>query len=103
MRFEEAYQGWNSGRLTQAEAARLLGMGERNFRRYVARYHEDGLDGLIDRRIEQVSHRKAPVDEVMQLTQRYQKQHLGWNAKHFFAWYRNAQGELMTLPLQAVA
>ena len=25
MRFEEAHEGWESGRLTQAEAARLLG------------------------------------------------------------------------------
>jgi|GEM_PF-3490896 len=26
MRFEEAYGGWNEGRLTQAEAAMLLGV-----------------------------------------------------------------------------
>ena len=37
MRFEEAYEGWNEGRLTQAEAARLLGMCERSFRRYLGR------------------------------------------------------------------
>jgi len=35
MRFEEAYQRWNVGRLTQAEAAQLLGPCERSFRRYV--------------------------------------------------------------------
>ena len=64
MRFEEAYEGWNEGRLTQAEAARILGMCERSFRRYLARYEAEGLDGLIDRRLEQVSNRRAPVDEV---------------------------------------
>lgn len=26
MRFEEAYEGWNRGRLTQSEAAQILGM-----------------------------------------------------------------------------
>ena len=26
MRFEEAYAGWNEGRLTQGEAAQMLGM-----------------------------------------------------------------------------
>ena len=26
MRFEETYEGWNEGRLTQAEAARILGV-----------------------------------------------------------------------------
>jgi hypothetical protein len=34
MRFEEAYEGWKLGRLTQGEAATLLGMSERNFRRH---------------------------------------------------------------------
>jgi len=35
MRFYEAYNGWQRGHLTQEEAGRLLGMGERNFRRYL--------------------------------------------------------------------
>ena len=37
MRFEEAYEGWNEGRLTQAEAARIVGVCERSFRRYMMR------------------------------------------------------------------
>ena len=88
MRFEEAYEGWEDGRLTQAESASLLGVCERTFRRYLNRYEEEGLQGLIDRRLEQVSHRRAPVDEVMQVTERYRARHMGWNAKHFYAWYR---------------
>ena len=35
MRFEEAYLGWTEGRLLQEEAARLLGVCERSFRRYI--------------------------------------------------------------------
>lgn len=92
MRFDEAYEGWNEGRLTQEEAGRLLGVGERSFRRYVARYEADGLEGLIDRRLEQVSHRTAPVDEVLALTERYRAQHSGWNVKHFHSWYRRTGG-----------
>lgn len=88
MRFEEAYESWNAGRLTQFEAARLLGVCERSFRRYLVRFEAAGLDGLIDRRLEQVSHRRAPVDEVMALTDRYRDRHGGWNVKHFHAWYR---------------
>ena len=38
MRFEEAYEGWSEGRLTQAAAAQILGMCERSFRRYLSRY-----------------------------------------------------------------
>mgnify|MGYP003946330871 FL=1 len=92
MRFEEAYEGWNAKRLTQAEAAQLLGMCERSFRRYLARYEAQGLDGLIDRRLEQVSNRRAPVDEVMALTEQYRSRHLGWNVKHFHSWYRRMGG-----------
>ena len=91
MRFEEAYGGWQEKRLTQGEAAELLGMSERNFRRYVGRYEADGLNGLIDLRIEQVSSRRAPVDEVMRLVDLYQSRHDGWNVKHFHAWYRKDQ------------
>jgi len=92
MRFEEAYDGWDSGRLTQSEAASLLGVCERSFRRYLARYEASGLDGLIDRRLEQVSHRKAPVDEVLKLTQQYRTRHQDWSAKHFYGWYRKDGG-----------
>ena len=50
MRFEEAFGGWQEGRLLQEEAARLLGVCDRSFRRYVERYEEGGLEGLIDKR-----------------------------------------------------
>ena len=92
MRFEETYEGWNAGRLTQFEAARILGMCERSFRRYLLRYEAEGLEGLIDRRLEQASHHRAPVDEVMALTEQYRTRHSGWNVKHFHGWYQRAGG-----------
>lgn len=92
MRFEEAYEGWNKGRLTQAEAGLVLGMCERSFRRYLSRYEADGLEGLIDRRLDQISNRRAPVDEVMALTELYQTRHSGWNVKHFHGWYKREGG-----------
>lgn len=92
MRFEEAYGGWNEGRLSQAEAAQILGMSERTFRRYLTRYEVDGLEGLIDRRLDQVSNRRAPVDEVMALSTQYRSEHAGWNVKHFHSWYRRGGG-----------
>jgi transposase len=93
MRFEEGYNGWQQGRLTQEEAARLLGICDRTFRRYIDRYEDEGLDGLIDKRLGQVSHRRAPVDEVVRLVDRYRKHHEGWNAKHFYAWYQRDGGQ----------
>jgi len=93
MRFEEAYGGWQGGRLTQEEAARLLGVCERTFRRQINRYEDDGIQGLIDKRLAQASHRRAPVDEVMQVTERYRRRHMGWSAKHYFSWYRRDGGK----------
>lgn len=93
MRFEEAYEDWQAGRLTQEEAAKLLGVCDRTFRRYVARFEEEGLEGLLDKRLNQPSHRKAPVDEVMALVERYRSRHDGWNAKHFYSWYKRDGGQ----------
>jgi hypothetical protein len=98
MRFEEAYEGWNERRLTQAEATRILGTCERSFRRCLVRYEAEGLDGLIDRRLEQMSNRRAPVDEVLALTDQYRSRHRGCpetdskNVKHFHSWYRREGG-----------
>ena len=82
MRFEEAYEGWRNGGFTQEEAAMVLGVCDRTFRRYLVRYDEGGLDALMDKRLTQASHRCAPVDEVMRLTEQYKSRYLGWNDKH---------------------
>jgi len=61
-------------------ASRLLETGEggpaaRGMRadlsRYVDRYEDEGLQGAIDKHLEQVSHQRAPVDEVIALVERY--------------------------------
>lgn len=93
MRFEETYRGWTESRLTQEEAALLLGICARTFRRYIDRYEDEGLDGLIDKRLSQVSCRRAPVDEVMRLVDRYRNRHRGWNVKHYYSWYKRDGGQ----------
>ena len=45
MRFEDAYEGWTEKRLTQIDAARLLGVCPRTFRRTINRYEEGSLAG----------------------------------------------------------
>ena len=92
MRFEEAYAGWSGGRLTQEEAAQILGVCERSFRRYVVRFEAEGVEGLSDRRLEQASNRLAPVDEVLAITEQYRARHAGWNVRHFHSWYQREGG-----------
>jgi len=84
MRFSEVYLGWRKRRLTQEEAAEILGVSDRTFRRYIDRYEESGTEGLSDRRLTQASFRRAGVDEVMAVVERYETRYLGWNVKHFY-------------------
>ena len=93
MRFEEVHNGWTEGRLTQEEAARILGTCSRTFRRYINRYEESGLEGLKDKRLEQASSRLAPVDEVQRVISIYKTRHSGWNARHFHSWYMREGGK----------
>ena len=92
MRFEETWNEWKKGRLTQEEAGRILGMSERTFRRYVRRVEERGNEGLLDKRLAQASARRAPVDEALALVEKYRKRHDGWNVKHFHSWYKREGG-----------
>ena len=64
----------------------LVRVCERTFRRYIDQHEDERLDGLIDRQLNQVSPRQAPVDKVMRLVdRRYRSGHKGGNAKHFYA------------------
>ena len=93
MRFEEVYKSWTKKRLTQEEAAELLGVCARTFRRHIDRYEDEGLDGLMDHRMDRVSQLRAPVDEVMQMVNEYRTRHDGWNVRHYYSWYRRDGGE----------
>ena len=83
LRFEEALDSCTERRLTQEEAARLLGVCARTFRRYVDRYEEAGVDGLVDTRLSEVSERRAPVDEVVRLEALYGESYRDWSVSHF--------------------
>ncbi|MFT7533993.1 MAG: transposase, partial [Gammaproteobacteria bacterium] len=94
MRFKEAYEGYQSNRLSQSEAATLLGICDRSFRRYMHRYEDSGMDGLLDRRLNEPSQRRAPVDEMMALQDLYSTRYQGWNVRHFHRWYqRDHEGQ----------
>ena len=52
-----------------------------------------GMDGLSDKRLTQASFRRAPVDEVMAVADRYKSRYQGWNVKHFYSKYRKDGGQ----------
>lgn len=82
-KFEELLKRWHHGELSGAEAGEFLGCSERQFRRYRRRYEEDGLEGLVDRRLGKASARRVAVDEVLWMLGQYESHYAGWNVKHF--------------------
>jgi hypothetical protein len=96
MRFQEVYDGWLSRRLSQSEAAEILGVCVRSFRRYSARYEEGegDLASLADKRLSQVSKRKAATTELDALIALFQSRYIGWNVKHFCSHYTRHQESL---------
>ena len=98
MKFESIYEDWKEKKLTQVEAARLLDVSDRTFRRYIDKYEDDGIAGLMDQRIESASHRCAPADEVCRLEDQYREGFVGWNVKHFYSWYQRDGGTHQWVP-----
>jgi hypothetical protein len=91
MRFAEVYTRCTERRLTQEQAAEILGVSGRTFRRYVTRYADEGEGGLQDRRLTQASCRRVPVDEVLEVSRQYER-YRGWSVRHFYGKYREAEG-----------
>src|ERR1700693_3763856 len=63
-KFRDVLSRWERKELSALEAGEVLGMSERQFRRYRARYEEDGLEGLVDQRLGKASAKRVPVDEI---------------------------------------
>ncbi len=84
MKFEDVYGCSYRGELNQCEAAEVLGMSERTFRRYRDRFEADGAEGLYDHRLDRVSARRAGVDEVMLVLELFDTRYFDFTAKHFW-------------------
>jgi transposase len=82
-KFRDVLSRWQAGGLSMMEAGELLGMSERQFRRYRDRYEADGEDGLRDRRLGKPSPKKVPAAQVSQLLTLYHELYRGWNVMHF--------------------
>ena len=84
MKFEDVYGRAYRGELSQVEAAEILGMSERSFRRYRDRFEAEGSEGLYDRRLGRASLRRAGVDEVMAMLTLFDTRYWDFTAKHFW-------------------
>lgn len=82
-KFRDVLSRWESKQLSMLEAGELLGMSERQFRRYRDRYEEEGLEGLRDRRLGKPSPKRVPSADAQLMLELYGGPYRGWNVKHF--------------------
>ena len=82
-KFRDVLSRWERRELSMMEAGEILGMSERQFRRYRDRCEEEGLEGLLDKRLGKASAKRVPVDEIDWMLEAYRTHYLGWNVKHF--------------------
>jgi transposase len=83
MRFEALLDRHERGELSQGEAAELLGMSERTFRRHRDRFRDEGASGLLDRRLGKPSSRRAAVAEIQRMLGLYRAEYADFTVKHF--------------------
>src|SRR5689334_23832788 len=67
MRFEGLLERHERGELLQEEAAEMLGISERTFRRWRDRLRDEGPEGLRDRRIGKPSSRRPATEEILRI------------------------------------
>lgn len=83
MRFEGLLDRHERGELSQEEAAEMLGISERTFRRWRDRLRDEGPMGLRDRRIGKPSSRRAAVEEIQRMLGLYEGRYPDFTVKHF--------------------
>jgi len=84
MKFEDIYDRAKARELSQCEAASILGVSERTFRRWRDRYEAEGAEGLYDRRLGRASARQVPVDTVLEMLELFDTRYWDFTAKHFY-------------------
>ena len=83
IKFLSVFGRYEAAELSQLEAAELLGMSERTFRRWSDRFEEDGEAGLLDRRLGKASGKRVAVDRSEEVEALYRTRYQGFTAKHF--------------------
>ena len=83
IRFRSVLGRYEAGEVNQIEAAEMLGITERTFRRWCVRFEEDGEAGLLDRRLGRPSAKRVPPDDVAEIERLYRTRYSNFNVRHF--------------------
>jgi transposase len=69
--------------ITWWQAAEIIGITDRQMRRWHGRYREHGYDGLLDRRLGKPSPKRVPLAVVEQVFALYREKYFDLNVRHF--------------------
>src|ERR1700733_8269466 len=81
--FRGVFDRYSSHELNQIEAAELLGISERTFRRWCVCFEAGREAGLSDRRLGKASGKRVPVDRADEVEGLYRTRYSGFTARHF--------------------
>ena len=83
MKISEVITRAISGKINWIQAAEILGMSDRQLRRWRKRWDKCGYDGLFDHRTRQPSPKRVPMGEVEAVLKLYREKYFDLNVKHF--------------------
>jgi transposase len=74
------------------QAAEIIGISDRQMRRWKRRYERYGYDGLYDRRRGKPSPRQVPLETVERVLSLYREKYFDFNVRHFHEKLREEEG-----------
>src|SRR5664279_272614 len=83
MKLQEVLLRATAGKIKWWQAAEMIGISERQMRRWKKRYEASGFDGLLDRRRGVPSRRRVPQAQAEQVVSLYREQYFDLNVRHF--------------------
>ncbi len=83
MKFDDVYTRRQAGKLTQEQAAGILGVSTRTMRRWEDRYGAEGADGLHGRRLGGISSNRVATDTVMKMLELFDSRYRDYTPKRF--------------------
>jgi transposase len=83
MKIQEVIMRAMAKKMTWTQAGEIIGLCERQMRRWRERYEAYGYDGLFDRRLGKPSPKRVPVATVEEVLRLYQERYADFNVQHF--------------------
>jgi transposase len=92
MKIQEVILRAMAKNITWGQAAEIIGISDRQMRRWRRRYERWGYDGLWDRRRGRPSPRRVPLAQAEQVLALYREKYFDFNVRHFHEKLRERHG-----------